>query len=68
MADIEEKIAEIYTDVKWIKKELVDIHNDYMNHEQRIRNLEKFRSEVIGALTVISFIVSIIIGYLSRGG
>lgn len=48
-----ERIAEIYTDVKWIKKKI-------NGHSERITNLEVSRNRINGAISLLSFVVLLI--------
>lgn len=61
-------LAEIYTDIKWIKNELNELKEDtkqqLKEHDERIARLEEFKYKVMGALIVIYFIVTGILVYL----
>ena len=66
--DNDKLLAEIYTDVKWIKDEIKELKEDtkqqLKDHDDRIAKLEEFKYKVMGALIVIYFIVSGILIYL----
>jgi len=66
--DNDKMLAEIYTDIKWIKNELNELKEDtkqqLKEHDERIARLEEFKYKVMGALIVIYFIVTGILVYL----
>ena len=66
--DNDKMLAEIYTDIKWIKNELNELKEDtkqqLKEHDERIAKLEEFKYKVMGALIVIYFVVSGILVYL----
>jgi len=66
MSDDKELLTEIATDVKWIRQELEDFRDEINNHEERIRDLEKFKYEITGALIFISSAIGVIIALLNR--
>ena len=66
--DNDKMLAEIYTDIKWIKDEIKELKEDtkqqLKEHDERIARLEEFKYKVMGALIVIYFIVTGILVYL----
>ena len=66
MSDDKELLTEIATDVRWIRRELESLREEINNHEERIRDLEKFKYEITGALIFISSAIGVIIALLNR--
>ena len=58
-AKSKELLVEVYTDMKWVKGELVTIRED-------VDDLKGFKNRVYGALAVIGMGFTVIIGFITK--
>ncbi len=67
---MESKIAEISTDIKWIKRELEDQKNEIKMIKKALSDLNAFKNKVygiaIGVSVTVSLITSIVMGVMLK--
>lgn len=59
-------LIKISKDVEYIKKMLEMGEKRFEDHEQRIRNLENFKSKIAAVSAFVAFVISILSSILSR--